>query len=119
MKTCTDCKLEKEISDFYKSKSHSQGVMCYCKGCFNKRCQKRWIARKLKAITYKGSQCTDCMIHIDNSHYSIFEFHHLIPSEKDYDWTQLRMMTWSKVLEELDKCVLLCANCHRIRHADL
>jgi hypothetical protein len=116
MKICTDCKIEKPLFEFYSSKTHSQNVMCYCKECFNKRCIKRWIDRKIKAINYKGGCCEDCKISICNSHYAIFEFHHLEPKEKDFDWTKLRLKSWSKITFELDKCVLLCANCHRIRH---
>lgn len=118
MKTCTDCKLTKPITEFYACKSHSKGVMCYCKSCFNKRCQQRWVNRKLKAINYKGGQCIDCNLQLQNSHYAVFEFHHLDPSLKDYDWNKLRMTSWTIITQELDKCVLLCANCHRIRHAN-
>jgi len=116
MKICTDCKIIKPLNEFYTSKSHSQNTMCYCKNCFNKRCQQRWIKRKIDAIIYKGGKCNDCLLELNNSHYAVFEFHHLNPKLKDHDWSKLRIMNWNKILEELDKCVLLCANCHRIRH---
>ena len=116
-KICTTCKQEKSKEDFYTSKTHSLGKMPYCKSCFNKICQKRWIDRKIKAIKYKNNQCEDCKLHISNSHYSVFEFHHLVPSQKDYDWSKLRLRSWESIINELDKCVLLCANCHRIRHS--
>lgn len=119
MKTCIDCKINKPINDFYPSKNHRYGVMCYCKLCFNKRCQTRWVNRKLKAISYKGDQCVDCNLQLKNSHYAVFEFHHLDPSLKDYDWSKLRLLSWHHIIKELDKCVLLCANCHRIRHANI
>ena len=88
MKVCTRCKFLKPIDKFYKSKTHSQGVMCYCKSCFNQKAVHRWIERKRKAITFKGNQCADCGLHLNNSHYSVFEFHHIAPSEKDHDWTK-------------------------------
>lgn len=116
-KICTDCKIEKPLIDFYNSKTHFLGKACYCKSCFNIRCSKRWISRKIKAIQYKNSKCEDCQLHLNNTHYSVFEFHHLNPAQKDYDWSQLKLRSWQSIINELDKCVLLCANCHRIRHS--
>jgi len=116
MKICTDCKINKSLDEFYTSKTHNQGVMCYCKNCFNRRCQNRWIDRKIKAIKYKGSECIDCNLKLSDSHYAVFEFHHLDPLLKDCDWSKLRLKSWPIITTELDKCVLLCANCHRIRH---
>ena len=118
MKECKDCKQTKDISEFYKSTTHSQSVMVYCRRCFNARCQKRWVQRKVDAINLLGGQCTDCAFQLGNSHYSVFEFHHLDPSVKDVDWSKLRLRTWAATQQELTKCVLLCANCHRIRHAN-
>lgn len=68
MKICTKCKIKKSIDSFYKSKTHSQGVMCYCKDCFNQKAVHRWIKRKRQAIDYKGSLCADCGLHLSNSH---------------------------------------------------
>lgn len=78
---------------------------------------KRWINRKIKAVKSMGGQCEDCGLTLKDSHYSVFEFHHLDPSEKDYSWTKLRLRSQEAIDEELSKCALLCANCHRLRHA--
>ena len=116
-KCCSKCKQDKPIDEFYKSKTHSQGVMCYCKTCFNVKCIERWIQRKKDAIEYKGCKCEKCNLKLEDSHYSVFEFHHTDPSTKDFDWTKLRLRPWDDIKIELDKCQLLCANCHRIVHA--
>lgn len=66
------------------------------------------------AVDYKGGKCQDCGGVFPNCCY---DFHHLDPAQKDYHIAQLlnaRGFEASK--EELDKCVLLCSNCHRIRH---
>lgn len=118
-KICTDCKAEKPITEFYKCRDHKHGVMCYCKKCFNIRCSKRWIRRKTEAIHYKGSACQRCHLHLNHSHYAVFEFHHFNPQEKDFDWSKMRMFSKQKLLKELEKCELVCANCHRIIHAEM
>jgi hypothetical protein len=117
-KRCSDCQKKKPLDEFYKSSAHSFGVMCYCKSCFNKRVIQRWITRKINAIIYKGSQCQRCKLHLNNSHYSVFEFHHHNPKVKESNWTKLRLKPWTAIIKELDKCILLCANCHRIVHSE-
>jgi hypothetical protein len=77
---------------------------------------KRWILRKLKAQEYKGNKCIDCNIQCTDINYPIFEFHHRDPSTKLYDWNKLRLRSWKSITEELNKCDLLCSNCHRLRH---
>lgn len=69
--------------------------------------------RKLEAISYLGGVCKDCNI---KHHQAVFEFHHLDPKTKDRDPSKVLGLSWKRIVEELDKCVLLCANCHRLRH---
>ena len=46
-------------------------------------------------------------------------FHHLDPSVKDFQLSNARTKILTEsVKQELDKCVLLCLNCHAIRHAE-
>ena len=118
MKTCSACKEEKPISEFYAQKDRKSGIQSYCKSCFNKFCMERWKQRKKKAIEYKGSKCEDCSISFLNMPSCIFDFHHLDPLQKDMDWQKLRQCSWNKIVKELDKCILLCSNCHRVRHSD-
>lgn len=112
-KVCTKCKNLKPESEFYTRNDRKHGAS-YCKTCFNNYCMKRWINRKLEAIQYKGGKCLDC--NLSNAPYPVYEFHHLEPDKKDVDWTKLRLKSSKAIKAELDKCILLCANCHRIRH---
>lgn len=75
----------------------------------------RWIKRKKEAIEHMGGKCEDCGY---NSHYAPMQFHHKNPLTKTHDWNKLRLMSWDKIYEELTKCILLCSNCHFIRHSN-
>ena len=114
-KLCSKCETEKPIDSFY-PKSDRKNGSAYCKACTNSYSVNRWVQRKINAIQYKGDSCADCGISYPEFPYVIFDFHHLDPTEKDVDWTKLRLRAWESIKLELDKCVLLCSNCHRIRH---
>lgn len=114
-KTCSTCKEEKLLTEFYTRKGRKNG-QSMCKACFNAYTIKRWIKRKIEAIEYKGGECVDCGLKYPDTPYVVFDFHHLNPSEKDVDWSKLRLRSWDKITHEIDKCDLLCSNCHRIRH---
>lgn len=48
------------------------------------------------------------------------EFHHLASARKDFGISSKGYTrSWKKIQEELDKCILLCANCHREAHSTL
>lgn len=114
-KICSNCYKEKEIDDFYQKKDRKNGSS-QCKKCFNLYCCERWAKTKKKAIEYKGSKCKDCNLTYPDSDSCIFDFHHVDPAIKESDWKKLRIKAWNKIINELDKCDLLCSNCHRLRH---
>lgn len=80
--------------------------------------KERWKRIKVKAIVFKGSKCSCCGTQYDGTNACIFDFHHLDPSSKLYDWSKLRLRTWGDIESELQKCILLCSNCHRQLHSD-
>ena len=47
------------------------------------------------------------------------QFHHLDPNEKDFAISKAGTWAWHRLVKELDKCVLLCGNCHSEVHAGL
>ena len=112
MKTCSSCKLEKDDTEFYK-KGKENRTNSLCKTCFNNYCVVRWIDRKKRVVKQFGGKCADCAHEYP---YPVFEFHHLNPKEKDLSWNKLRLVSEERLQAELSKCVMLCANCHRIRH---
>lgn len=71
--------------------------------------------RKARAVAHMGGGCFTC--HRDGP-YQLFEFHHREASSKDFGISQDGIIRrWEKVVPELAKCVMLCANCHREVHA--
>jgi len=69
------------------------------------------------AVEYKGGRCERCGY---DRCMDAFEFHHTDSSKKDFGISEKGYTrSWNKVKEELDKCRLLCANCHREAHAKL
>lgn len=69
--------------------------------------------RKLRAIEYMGGKCADCS---GQFHPAAYDFHHLDPSQKDDSPAKGLKKSWDNIVLELNKCVMLCANCHRLRH---
>jgi hypothetical protein len=110
MKKCNQCGLEKKDKDFYEKRDRKYSL---CKICFNKYCQARWQQRKVEAIKYKGGKCSQCSY---SKNYGALDFHHRDKDAKDSDWTKLRLKSWDKIIVELDKCDLLCKNCHSEYH---
>lgn len=115
-KLCIACELEKNLEYFYKSGNKLQ---TYCKKCSNLYHQNRVKDVKIKMINYKGGKCEDCNLKLENSHYSVYEFHHLDPSTKDPNFDKIKFQKWEKIKNEIDKCRLMCANCHRMEEAKL
>jgi ribosomal protein L35 len=88
-----------------------------CRACRNLAVVKRRKILKLKAIEYKGGVCSRCSY---SSCVEAMEFHHLNPSEKDFGIGKIgTKKSWSSLVKELDKCILVCANCHRELHAEI
>jgi predicted HNH restriction endonuclease len=112
MKTCTKCLKIKSPSEFYNQSDRKSGTS-RCRECLNKYFVERWVKRKLDAIAYKGGSCQVCGY---DKYYGALQFHHRDPSKKDVVWTKLRLRSWEKITAELDKCDLLCANCHAEVH---
>lgn len=119
MKICSKCKCEKPLDDFYNQNDRKSGKASQCKECFNKMCTQRWINRKIEFINYYGGKCLDCELSLEDTHYSVYDFHHRLDENKEFDWSKLRLMSKDKIHKELQKCDLLCANCHRLRHAGI
>ena len=114
-KRCPSCMEEKDLSEFYKRKDSSPGS--WCKQCMNNQAVVRQRKHKKIAVQYKGGSCLACGF---SRYAGALDFHHLDPKRKDTGIAKLaRSPLTDKVRQELDKCVLLCANCHRMVHGNV
>lgn len=80
------------------------------------KCQKkRGVERKIYFINKMGGCCSKCG-YKDN--IAALDFHHINPEEKGFqvDMRRLSNTSMDKLQEELNKCVVLCARCHREIH---
>ena len=74
------------------------------------------MKNKILAIKYKGGECEHCGY---SECLDAFDFHHKDPSQKDFAIGSGNTKGWSSIRAELNKCLLLCANCHRTLHYNL
>ena len=98
-----------EPDNFYTS----NGAKTKCKKCHTMEVHQRKREIKDKAVQYLGGKCLDCGV---EGNPWIFDFHHRDPEEKEFHWGNHRTSNWENLKVELDKCDLLCSNCHRTRH---
>lgn len=78
-----------------------------------KRVKNRRQRHKKMAVDYKGGKCERCGY--DKCIWAL-SFHHKDPSQKDFIISQYSTFKWERIKEELDKCELVCHNCHSEIH---
>lgn len=75
----------------------------------------RGLTRKLHLIDLRGGACEKCGY---NENLAALDFHHINPAEKEnqLDQRKLSNSTMVGIMEEFEKCQVLCSNCHRAEH---
>jgi arsenate reductase-like glutaredoxin family protein len=71
------------------------------------------VRLKEKLVEYKGGKCERCGY---DKCITALEFHHLDPDEKEFGVGNFEVLSFGKCKKEVDKCILVCANCHREIH---
>jgi predicted HNH restriction endonuclease len=118
MKKCFQCKEELELDKFYKNKSTKDGHSGICKNCQtenerkNNQLAKEWL----------NTLRTECKICGENRSW-VLDFHHVNQKDKTFDISYYSISGTTafetkkkKILEEMEKCIVVCANCHRDIH---
>lgn len=62
-----------------------------------------------------GGKCNNCGY---DKCYGALDAHHIDHTTKSFTISGAHSRSWNIILEELDKCVLLCSNCHQEHHHD-
>jgi len=131
MKKCYRCKQLQALSSFSKDRTHKDGFSRSCKNCSSNAAKAYYLKHKIR-LGLKNTQskivkrawldsvklgkgCKNCGF---NSHPAALDFHHIDPKSKDSEVSNLfRKGQISKAKLEIEKCIILCSNCHRIHHA--
>lgn len=129
-KICPVCKLEKSDSDFNKNRSRGDGLQRCCRVCQKNYTRNHYTQNHDKYTTNRNNyrsntksvlaeykktlKCENCG---DDRHY-VLDFHHNDPSEKEGNIAHLSHRGWSvdRIMVEIEKCSILCSNCHREIH---
>ena len=106
---CRTCNTSGE-ENFYKSAKYQ------CKSCWNKRTAKTQIDKVRQLKKEYGNKCTRCGY---DKCVDALEFHHLDPAQKEFHLGEARGRSIDKLRQELDKCILVCRNCHTEIHWEM
>ena len=116
MKKCSICEIEKDINEFYTNGKTIKGTIKYkpyCKSCeLNKRLVDHWCRIK-EILQIDKIRCELCGY---STNLAAIEFHHLDEDSKEYTISRMKNFSKDKLEKELEKCAILCANCHREYH---
>lgn len=131
MKKCTICEKTKPFEDFYKCSRRTDGYASQCKVCadlatkdsrakrpqhYNKLRGEYKRKRYLQFADWKREQgCTFC----DENEPVCLDLHHLNPDEKDFEIGTASGYSWNRIFEEVEKCIVVCKNCHAKLHAGI
>lgn len=73
---------------------------------------------KSKVVILLRGECENCKLKYNGKNACVFQVHHIEPLKKEFviNTRTLINYSWKKILAEIKKCKLLCANCHFIKH---
>jgi 5-methylcytosine-specific restriction endonuclease McrA len=140
IKKCTKCRTEKPLSEYFVRDKKTGRLHAQCKACYQahrqtyysahyqkyrdsyleraqRRREKLRLEFRTKMLKYlSGKSCSVC----GESDIRVLELDHIDPSQKRFTISQAVRLgyKWSEVLAEIQKCQILCANCHKKRTAE-
>lgn len=118
-KTCNVCNIEQPISEFQKNGTQPSGKQKhkpFCKTCSSKQEFYQYYTRLTQAITELNRQW-ECELCGYDENLGAIAFHHIEPSTKSFEISKRRHATVETFKGELEKCAILCQNCHAEVHS--
>ncbi len=113
-KWCNKCKQYVDFGKFSPRKNENR-LSAYCLPCMAFIKAAGRIKLKKLCVDYKGGHCCRCGY---DKCFDALEFHHLDSDTKDFNISEKRTQFLTEEIKlELDKCILLCSNCHREEHS--
>jgi hypothetical protein len=116
--------VQKDRREYYKQyrSTHKEQKAAYLRQYYQehsdqyieKTLQRQWSSREFVLQLKKELSCSRCGI----ADWRVLDFHHIDRSTKDFTIQQLTRKGYGRerILQEIAKCEVLCANCHRIVH---
>ena len=126
MKICSVCKIKKELACFAFDKTKKSGYNCRCKDCPKIKSNLHYINNKENYMTRQEKKRQEntfkldslkkyCLMCGDMRKY-VLEFHHKEIKDKEYTIAAITNYPWLTIEKEVQKCIVLCANCHKELH---
>lgn len=110
-KRCVSCNSIKELSEFYKMSKNK--ILNTCKDCYKIEQSQKYKQIKENDFNFKKQyKCKKC----GEDRYYLLDFHHRNSKEKDFNLSDKTRINLDNFKLELEKCDVLCSNCHREWH---
>lgn len=129
-KRCSGCRELLPVSGFNRRSTARDGLQAYCRACnakwhaehrehHNRQIAARNVRvkeqmRRRMAEYLRDQACVDC----GEDDLRVLEFDHLRDKTMEVSVLVARGHSWERILEEIAKCEVVCANCHRRRTHD-
>lgn len=134
MKKCTNCLMEKDLSNFHKRTKSKDGLSSICRECRKTidrnsyinsqsrreqiKCRRSSITKYNRRLLQRYKRICKCLICRETEPVAL-DLHHISPEEKDMHPSGMASYSTDNLRKEIRKCVVLCSNCHRKLHAGI
>lgn len=126
MKTCSKCKETKEFSEFHKKRNSYQYMCKECRKIYihehymnnkEKYIEKARVSKRKTINWFREYKCTLKCEYCSENHPACLDFHHIDSFDKLFTIGEcIAKVSKKRLLDEISKCRVLCANCHRKLH---
>jgi hypothetical protein len=115
---CCRCEVDLPSDQFYsRGGKQKHRLASICKSCQKASVNQRIINAKIKWLEYKGgAKCQRCGY---DKCIAALEFHHRNPKDKEFSFSKKKSYKFETIKPELDKCDVLCSNCHKEIHHNI